>query len=422
MKLTSRQLNQLHQALLHSFDRDALRMMVRLQLDENLEAIAGNDDLATVLFDLITWAERTNRVGDLVNGALASNPNNPELQQLAADYARWQTQGPVPAAPSAPIAQPAAQPVAPPAIQPAIQPSASPVTLPVERARGTNWLLPAGVALVLLLIAVWLLRPVLFPTGSAEPTPVALTPGELTAVELTPVEPTTGELTPVEATPVESTPVESTPVEPPTGEATAEPTEAEPAVEPTWTIEPPTTEAISTVESEEDTTPPIGRRTPIFGATLLPNRTLVIKPDVILTLVPGVTLAPGVTPTPPRAPALKVGAGLTAFNEDTRLLNIESGQSVTVDMRQLWSAPVGTPVDCASGFIVASWQVRQPYPGGEDLEIRRTVPRAGGQTELLASGARGNVTLGYCDELILQNLGLEDYRLEWRYVSALAKS
>jgi len=32
------------------------------------------------------------------------------------------------------------------------------------------------------------------------------------------------------------------------------------------------------------------------------------------------------------------------------------------------------------------------------------------------------VTLGYCDELILQNLGLDDYRIEWRYVSAIAKS
>lgn len=90
-------------------------------------------------------------------------------------------------------------------------------------------------------------------------------------------------------------------------------------------------------------------------------------------------------------------------------------------MRRLWSAPLDTPVDCASGQIVLSWQVRQPYPGGDDLEIRRSVPRSGGQTEVLARSARGSATVGYCDELILNNLGLEDYRVEWRYVSALLR-
>ena len=101
MKLNKGQLNQVHQTLLRAFDRDSLRIMLRLQLNESLDAVTGDDDLTTVVFDLITWAERTNRLGDLVNGALAANPNNPELQQLAADYARWQAAAP----PDGPVAE-----------------------------------------------------------------------------------------------------------------------------------------------------------------------------------------------------------------------------------------------------------------------------------------------------------------------------
>ena len=90
-------------------------------------------------------------------------------------------------------------------------------------------------------------------------------------------------------------------------------------------------------------------------------------------------------------------------------------------MRRLWSGPVGTPVTCTNGVVFFSWQVRQPYPGGDDLEIRRVIARGGGQTEVLARGARGSATAGYCEQLVIQNLNLKAVRLEWRYVPALVK-
>jgi hypothetical protein len=337
VKLDSRQLTQLHQALLHSFDRAALRMMVRLQLNEDLDAVAGDDDLTTMVFDLITWAERTNRVGDLVNGALAANPANPELQQLAADYERWQ------------------------ALTPAANSGAPGMLSPASAPAHTRWVIIAVVGVIVALLAFWLLRPYLFP-----------------------------------ATPIEPAPVEPT----------------LPAADSPLALAPATDAATATIMTAATPTP-------------APSATFTTEPTATLTPAPSATLTVTSTPTgtprpqPPRAPALRVPLSLRAFEEQSRLWTIKSGESFTVDMRRLWSAPEGAPVDCASGYIIFSWQVRQPYPGGDELEIRRTLPQGGGQTEVLAQGARGSATAGYCEELALHNLGLEDYRLEWRYVSAL---
>lgn len=90
MRLDKVQFQQTKEAILRAFGRDDLRKMLRLQLDEDLDRVAGDDDLDTVVFDLITWAEQNGRLGDLIAGALAAKPNNTALQQLAADYARWQ--------------------------------------------------------------------------------------------------------------------------------------------------------------------------------------------------------------------------------------------------------------------------------------------------------------------------------------------
>jgi hypothetical protein len=353
MKLDNRQFAQLQAALLHSFDRDALRMMVRLQLNENLDAVAGNDDLTTVVFDLITWAERTNRVGDLVNGALAANPANPELQQLAADYSRWQALAPAGASNTAPVTLEQTPPV-----------------------RANRWVAVAIAALAVLLLAFWLLRPFLLPPDPIGPAPV---------------EPTLPIAESPSALPEETATVTDTVTEEAAAAATATPSLA-----PSATVTPESTQTF----------------TPVPSATFTP------EPSATATSTPAATLTPQQAP---RAPALRIGPRYQAFAEQSSIWTIKSGESFTADMRRLWSAPVGTPVDCASGVIFVSWQVRQPYPGGEDLEIRRTLPRGGGQTEVLARGARGTATVGYCDELILHNLGLEDYRLEWRYASALPR-
>lgn len=91
MRLNKTQFQQTETAILHAFDRDALRRMLRRQLDEDLDVVAGDDELATVVFNLVTWAERNGRVSELIAGALAENPNNAGLKQLTADYRRWES-------------------------------------------------------------------------------------------------------------------------------------------------------------------------------------------------------------------------------------------------------------------------------------------------------------------------------------------
>ena len=52
--LTKSQLKQLQEALLSAFpSADELRMMVRLELDANLDAVAGGDNLSVVVFKLV---------------------------------------------------------------------------------------------------------------------------------------------------------------------------------------------------------------------------------------------------------------------------------------------------------------------------------------------------------------------------------
>lgn len=90
MQLTKQELREIHGTLLQTFDSNSLQMMVRIELGERLETIAGGDDLNTVIFNLITWAERTHRVDDLIRGAAAFNPDHPALQRLLTMAGRWE--------------------------------------------------------------------------------------------------------------------------------------------------------------------------------------------------------------------------------------------------------------------------------------------------------------------------------------------
>ena len=86
-KFTGKQVTQIRDALLDAYPTmDSLRMMVRIELDENLVAIAGDENPRVIVFNLITWAERTARIDDLIAGAVRQNPNNQALQQLAQDW------------------------------------------------------------------------------------------------------------------------------------------------------------------------------------------------------------------------------------------------------------------------------------------------------------------------------------------------
>ncbi len=92
VSLSGQQVHQIQEALLSAFrTKDQLSIMVRVQLDANLDAIAGGESLRVVVFNLVGWAERHGRVADLIGGANAEVPGNPELQQLVQDASSWDT-------------------------------------------------------------------------------------------------------------------------------------------------------------------------------------------------------------------------------------------------------------------------------------------------------------------------------------------
>jgi hypothetical protein len=80
VQLTGEQQRQLHNVLIHAFPNvDALARLVRFGLNENLAVIAGGSDLATVVFNLITWADAQDRLGDLLLAAKRDNSSNQRL-------------------------------------------------------------------------------------------------------------------------------------------------------------------------------------------------------------------------------------------------------------------------------------------------------------------------------------------------------
>ena len=78
-----RKLEEIHAALLDAFTHASLRQMVRFQLDQQLERIAVGDSYDEIVFELVEWAERNDRLTDLLHGACAANPSNQRLQRLA---------------------------------------------------------------------------------------------------------------------------------------------------------------------------------------------------------------------------------------------------------------------------------------------------------------------------------------------------
>ena len=84
-QLSGAQTSQLQAALLGAFDVAELTQMVKVALGENLESIAGGGALATVVFNLIQWADRRERVGDLVRAAQAQRPHNGAFAELAGE-------------------------------------------------------------------------------------------------------------------------------------------------------------------------------------------------------------------------------------------------------------------------------------------------------------------------------------------------
>jgi uncharacterized protein YjbI with pentapeptide repeats len=90
VELLPQQRQQLHDALVAAFpSKPSLEQMLSHQLDKNLDAIAGGNNLQEIVFDLIKTVESRGWIEDLVRAAYNENPGNPKLKAIAE---RLQTQ------------------------------------------------------------------------------------------------------------------------------------------------------------------------------------------------------------------------------------------------------------------------------------------------------------------------------------------
>ena len=102
LRLSGPQVQELMASLLDAYDEGSLRQMVRFQLDEHLDLIAGGGNLAQVVFNLIAWAERTGRIAELIAKAQAYNPGNARLAAFARSVPGIAVVEPAKVAPQAP--------------------------------------------------------------------------------------------------------------------------------------------------------------------------------------------------------------------------------------------------------------------------------------------------------------------------------
>ncbi len=129
MALNGKEFGQFQSALLSGYtSRSALAQMVRIELDVNLDSVAGGSNLTDIVGALITWAEENNRTADLLRGARAQREGNValrEFEQSLHNAAKSVVQTPAPVtqpttAASVPVttsAPPTNTPVAPRAIE-----------------------------------------------------------------------------------------------------------------------------------------------------------------------------------------------------------------------------------------------------------------------------------------------------------------
>ncbi|BAZ39553.1 hypothetical protein NIES4101_55070 [Calothrix sp. NIES-4101] len=85
MGLLAKEQQKLEEALLDAYPSyKSLRRIVKYQLEENLEAIAGTGKLKDVVSELIDWADSKGEavLEKLIKGAYNENPNNEKLQKI----------------------------------------------------------------------------------------------------------------------------------------------------------------------------------------------------------------------------------------------------------------------------------------------------------------------------------------------------
>ena len=98
MPLSGSQHKQIQDALIAAFgNEDNLRRMLKFQMNVDLESVAKPGSMAQRTFDMVAWADEHGRVSELIQAACAQNPQNPELQSLAAATSTWHIEAPAPA-------------------------------------------------------------------------------------------------------------------------------------------------------------------------------------------------------------------------------------------------------------------------------------------------------------------------------------
>ncbi|HMA37651.1 MAG TPA: effector-associated domain EAD1-containing protein [Chloroflexia bacterium] len=104
--LSGPQMRQLHEALLAAFPQEEqLRLLVRFELNKTLSTLVKSDTLSAMVLELLEWAEAQGKLEDLLQGALNTNPDNPQLKAFVARVGLAAVTPP--AAPPAPIILPA---------------------------------------------------------------------------------------------------------------------------------------------------------------------------------------------------------------------------------------------------------------------------------------------------------------------------
>jgi vWA-MoxR associated protein C-terminal domain/vWA-MoxR associated protein middle region (VMAP-M) 1/Effector-associated domain 1 len=84
MKLSGNEQEKLIKAIVSAYpNKNDLEMMVRFQLEENLDAIAGGENVTDIVFNLLTrWAIPRGKLEKFIQACYHRNPNNPDLNEF----------------------------------------------------------------------------------------------------------------------------------------------------------------------------------------------------------------------------------------------------------------------------------------------------------------------------------------------------
>lgn len=83
MMLNGKQHEQIYEALRQAFTEDSLKLLIRHELNSDPSSVAGGSDFNARVYHLVDWAERQQRIDDLIRGAQKQNPSNVLVKGLS---------------------------------------------------------------------------------------------------------------------------------------------------------------------------------------------------------------------------------------------------------------------------------------------------------------------------------------------------